>query len=71
MAFVLIGLAVGAGFALDWQAVAIVNCVLAVWSNGVIANYGVHESGMVPDWASFVSLLTALASVVMVVVGLV
>jgi hypothetical protein len=58
MALLLIGLAVGAGFMVHWTTIAIINCVLAVGSNGVIANYGPHEAQLVPAWASFLSVAT-------------
>lgn len=73
MVLLLIGLAVVAAW-VNWetslQVAAIINAVLAFWSNGVLANYRGDPHGA-PSWASGVSMLTALGSVVLLIVALV
>ena len=68
-----IALAIGAGFATSGTslfAVAIVNAVLAVWSNGVLANFSRDPQGA-PNWAALVSMITILGSLGLGIAGLV
>jgi hypothetical protein len=67
----LIALAVSAAWANwggDWQVVAVVNALAAFWSNGVLANFPGDPHGA-PDWAAAVSMLSALAAIVLLLVA--
>ncbi len=67
----LIGLAVAATWA-NWdsglQVIAIVNAVLAFWSNGVLANFRGNPTDA-PDLAALFSMVSAAASVVLLLVA--
>lgn len=49
---------------------ATVNAIAAFWSNGVMANFR-DERDAIPNWAAQVSIVTALLSVLFIVLGLV
>lgn len=67
----LIAVAVAAAWA-SWdsglQVVAVANAAAAFWSNGVLANFRGDPSGA-PTWALTVSLLTAGAAIVLLLVA--
>ena len=48
---------------------AIANAVMAVWSNGVLANYS-RDAQAAPNWAALVSMLTLLGSLGLGIAGL-
>jgi hypothetical protein len=48
---------------------AIANAVMAVWSNGVLANYR-RDAQAAPNWAALISMLTLLGSIGLGIAGL-
>lgn len=73
MAILLIGVAVVAAVVSAGTAVfvpAIVNVVASFWANGVLANHRGNPEGA-PDWAATVSIITTIAAIALLVVGLV
>jgi hypothetical protein len=70
----LIGLAVAAAW-VNWetglQAIAVVNAVAAFWGNGILANFRGEHPDSVPNLPALVSIVTAFASVVLLVIGFV
>lgn len=49
--------------------VAVVNALLAVGSNGILANFS-RQPSAAPNWAAALSMLTLLGSVALGVIGL-
>ncbi len=73
MGIILIGLAVVAAvvaYPTGLFVVAVVNAIAAFWSNGILANFK-KEWWAAPDWAGWVSMLTAFVSVVLIIAALV
>ena len=73
MVFLLIALGVAAAIVANGTAVfipAIVVAVLAIWANGVMWNYRDYPQSA-PNWSATVSMLAALASVVLLIVAIV
>jgi len=73
MVFLLIALAVAAAIVANGTAVfipAIVVAVIALWANGVMWNYRDHPQSA-PNWSATLSMLAALASVVLLIVAIV
>ncbi len=48
---------------------AIISAVLAFWSNGVLANFRTDPQSA-PNWAASISMLTALASIGLLIAAL-
>lgn len=70
---ILIGPGVLAAFLTHGSAIfvpAAVNVSASVWSNGVLANYRTDPQAA-PNWAATVSMLTALAAVVLIALSFV
>ena len=73
MVILLIGLCVAAAIMTQGTAVftvAVINAILSVWGNGVLANYSFAERHLAPNWAAGVSLLTTIAGIVFLVISL-
>ena len=73
MGLPLIALCVGAAIATNGTGFfvpALLNAGLSVWGNGVLLNFSREEAQQAPNWAAGMSMLTTIAGVVLLIIGL-
>lgn len=70
MILILIALAVVAAVLNDGSTASVINAVAAVWALGVMGNFR-HDQENVPGYAVALSMLTTIASLVLLAVALI
>lgn len=73
MPILLIGLAIVSAVVARGSGVftlAVINAIASFFSNGVMSNFGPGEANDIPDWAATVSIITTVAAIIFLIVGL-